>query len=56
MSLNINLSLAELETRFMLIQNGPEIEMHPTSLELMFNTASTTSLRFIVRKHVVRGG
>jgi len=44
-----NFSLAELDSRFTCVSIGPELDMYANSAELVFTTASTTSLEFIAR-------
>jgi spore coat polysaccharide biosynthesis predicted glycosyltransferase SpsG len=44
-----NSSLEELDSRFTVTQIGPELDLYATSAELVFTTASTTSLEFTAR-------
>jgi spore coat polysaccharide biosynthesis predicted glycosyltransferase SpsG len=44
-----NSSLEELDPRFTVTQIGPELDLYATSAELVFTTASTTSLEFTAR-------
>ena len=48
-----NFSLAKMDYRFTVFQVGPELDVHATSVELVFTTASTTSLEFIAREVAV---
>jgi spore coat polysaccharide biosynthesis predicted glycosyltransferase SpsG len=45
-----NSSLAKLDYRFTCIPIGPELDVYADSAELVFTTASTTSLEFIARE------
>ena len=48
-----DLSLSELDPRFTCIEIGPELDVYGNSAELVFTTASTTSLEFIAREAAV---
>lgn len=48
-----NNSLAQLDSRFTTVPIGPELDSHAASAELVFTTASTTSLEFIAREVAV---
>ena len=48
-----NLSLAKLDYRFTCVPIGPELDVYADSAELVFTTASTTSLEFIAREMAV---
>jgi spore coat polysaccharide biosynthesis predicted glycosyltransferase SpsG len=48
-----NLSLAKLDCRFTCVPIGPELDVYADSAELVFTTASTTSLEFIAREMAV---
>jgi spore coat polysaccharide biosynthesis predicted glycosyltransferase SpsG len=48
-----NISLPELDSRFTVVPIGPELDVYATSAELVFTTASTTSLEFIAREIAV---
>jgi spore coat polysaccharide biosynthesis predicted glycosyltransferase SpsG len=51
-----NHSLNELDPRFICIPIGPELDVHGNSAQLVFTTASTTSLEFIAREAAVGVG
>jgi spore coat polysaccharide biosynthesis predicted glycosyltransferase SpsG len=46
-------SLAKLDSRFTIIQIGSDLDLHAANAELVFTTASTTSLEFIAREVAV---
>ena len=48
-----NFSLANLDSRFTCVPIGPELDMYANSADLVFTTASTTSLEFIARETAV---
>jgi spore coat polysaccharide biosynthesis predicted glycosyltransferase SpsG len=51
-----NLSLSKLDHRFTCVPIGPELDVYADTAELVFTTASTTSLEFIAREMAVGVG
>jgi spore coat polysaccharide biosynthesis predicted glycosyltransferase SpsG len=48
-----DLSLSKLDSRFTCVPIGPDLDVHGNSAQLVFTTASTTSLEFIAREVAV---